>query len=95
MSLPPIPGMSPQLPAHIGKTFTLKAIVGDQRLGDPVLITVDESTVRPFALFRAICERFELPTCYTFDRVFRRLVKRGTRLVCVLRWRSWERGQPA
>ena len=63
-------------PAHIGKTLTLNAIVGDQRFGDPVLITVDESTVRAFALCRSICARFDLPTGSTFDRVFHRLVNR-------------------
>lgn len=63
-------------PAHIGKTMTLRSIVGDQRFGDPVLITVTDSTIRPFALCRSICECFELSTSGTFDRVFRRLVKR-------------------
>ena len=63
-------------PARIGKTITLKAIEGDQSFGDPVLITVDESTVRPFALCRRICERFDLGTNTTFDRVFHRLIER-------------------
>lgn len=63
-------------PARIGKTITLKAIEGDQAFGDPVLITVNESTVRPFALCRAICEKFELSIHSTFDAVFRRLINR-------------------
>ena len=63
-------------PARIGKTLTLKAIEGDQRFGDPVLITVNESTVRPFALCRRICQHFKLSTSGTFDRVFARLVER-------------------
>ncbi len=72
-------------PSHIGKTFTLKAVEGDQRFGDPVLIRVDETLVRPFALCRAIAARFELSTNGTFDTVFRRVVKRleGTKRMVV------------
>jgi DNA transposition AAA+ family ATPase len=63
-------------PARIGKSFTLSAIEGDQRFGNPVVITVDESTVRPFALCRSICGRFDVPANATFDVVFRRLKDR-------------------
>lgn len=63
-------------PAQIGKTFTLHAIEGDQRFGDPVLIRVDESRLRPFALCREIASRFEVSTHGTFDAVFRRVVNR-------------------
>jgi len=63
-------------PARIGKTFTLRAIEGDQVFGAPVLITVDESTTRPFALCRSICERFDVSRSGTFDVVFRRLTAR-------------------
>jgi len=65
-------------PARIGKTFTLKAIEGDQVFGDPVVVTVTEATVRPFALCRAVCERFDVSGDGTFDRVFRRLCNRLT-----------------
>ena len=72
-------------PARIGKTFTLKAIEGDQRFGNPVVVTVNEATVRPFALCRSICERFEVPTHGTFDAVLRRLTARlvGTKRMLV------------
>ena len=72
-------------PARIGKTFTLKAIEGDQRFGNPVLVTVNESTVRPFSLCRSICEHFEVPTNSTFDVVFRRLTARlaGTKRMLI------------
>jgi DNA transposition AAA+ family ATPase len=63
-------------PAQLGKTFTLKAIERDQRFGDPVLIRVDESLLRPFALCRAVASKFELSTSGTFDTVFRRVVTR-------------------
>jgi len=63
-------------PAQLGKTFTLQSIEGEQRFGDPVLIRVDESRLRPAALCRAIAERFELSVAGTFDRVFRRVVRR-------------------
>jgi len=63
-------------PAQLGKTFTLESIAGDQRFGDPVLIRIDESMLRPFALCRAIAERFELSVNSTFDRVLRRLIQR-------------------
>lgn len=63
-------------PAQLGKTFTLESIEGDQRFGDPVLIRIDESMLRPFALCRAIAERFELSVNGTFDRVLRRLIRR-------------------
>jgi len=65
-------------PARIGKTFTLQAIEGDQRFGDPVLIRIDESLLRPFPLCRALAARFELSTHGTFDTVFSRVVKRLT-----------------
>jgi DNA transposition AAA+ family ATPase len=65
-------------PARIGKTFTLRAIEGDQRFGNPVLVTVNESTMRPFALCRSICERLDISTTGTFDAVFRRLCARLT-----------------
>jgi DNA transposition AAA+ family ATPase len=61
-------------PARIGKSFTLKALEGSDRLGNPVLIRVQESCKRPFPLCRAICARFNLPTNGTFDRAFGRLV---------------------
>lgn len=69
-------------PAQIGKTFTLKAIEGDQRFGDPVLIRTDETRTCPFALCRALAERFELSAHGTFDCVFSRVVKRlgGTKV---------------
>lgn len=63
-------------PAQIDKTFTLKAIEGDQCFGDPILIRVDETLLRPFALCRALASRFELSQNGTFDAVFRRVVKR-------------------
>ena len=65
-------------PAQVGKTFTLESIEGDQRFGDPVLIRIDESRLRPFALCRAIAARFELSTHGTFDTVFRRVIERLT-----------------
>ncbi len=65
-------------PAHIGKTFTLQSIEGDQQFGDPVYIRIDESLLRPFALCRAIAERFDLSVNGTFDRVLRRLIQRLT-----------------
>jgi len=65
-------------PAQIGKSMTLEAIRGDQRFGDPVLIRVDESMLRPFALCRAIASRFDLSVNGTFDTVFRRVVTRLT-----------------
>ena len=73
-------------PARIGKTMTLEAIEGDQRFGDPVLITLNESTVRPFSLCRCICQTFQLSTSGTFDRVFARLVTRlkGTKRMLML-----------
>lgn len=63
-------------PAQIGKTFTLTSLKGDQRFGDPVLIRVDESLLRPFALCRAVAARFDLPVYGPFDACFRRVVKR-------------------
>ncbi len=60
------------------KTFTLKAIEGDQRYGDPVLVRIDETLLRPFALCRALASRFELSIHGTFDTVFSRVVKRLT-----------------
>ena len=63
-------------PAQLGKSFTLQAIEGDQRFGDPVLIRVDESLLRPLPLCRALATRFELSAHGTFDRVFHRVVKR-------------------
>jgi hypothetical protein len=63
-------------PARIGKTMTLEAIQGDPRYGDPILIRIDESIHRPFALCRAIAARFDLSTSGTFDTVMRRLVER-------------------
>ncbi|MBI4716594.1 MAG: AAA family ATPase [Planctomycetes bacterium] len=63
-------------PAQIGKSMTLEAIQGDARYGDPVLIRVDESMLRPFPLCRAIAVRFELSDSGTFDKVFRRIVAR-------------------
>jgi DNA transposition AAA+ family ATPase len=73
-------------PAQIGKSMTLEAIQGDQRYGDPVLIRVDESMLRPFALCREIASRFELSTAGSFDVVFRRLVNRlvGTKRMLML-----------
>jgi len=65
-------------PSHIGKTITLKAIENDQRFGSPVLIRVDEATVRPLPLCRAICDKFKLSISGTFDALFRRLVQRLT-----------------
>jgi len=65
-------------PAQIGKTMTLEAIKGDMRYGDPVLIRVDESLFRPFALCRALASRFDLKTYGPFDAVMRRLVARLT-----------------
>jgi len=63
-------------PAQIGKTITLEAIQGDHRYGDAVLIRIDESLFRPFALCRALAARFELKTYGPFDAVMRRLVTR-------------------
>lgn len=63
-------------PAQIGKTMTLEAIQGDPRYGDPVLIRVDESMFRAFALCRALAAKFELSTSGTFDSVSRRVVTR-------------------
>jgi len=63
-------------PAQIGKTMTLEAIQGDPRYGDPILIRVDESMFRPFALCRAIAAKFDLSTAGTFDIVMRRVVGR-------------------
>ncbi len=73
-------------PAQIGKSFTLESIEGDQRFGDPVLIRIDESMLRPFALCRAIAARFELSTNGTFDAVFRRVIQRlsGTKRMLML-----------
>lgn len=72
-------------PAQLGKTFTLRAVEGDQRFGDPVLIRVDETLTRPFALCRAVATRFDLSIHGTFDVVFRRVVKRleGTKRMLV------------
>lgn len=72
-------------PAQIGKSFTLQAIANDQAFGCPVLIRVDESILRPLALGRAICTKFELSTAGTFDVIFRRLVKRleGTKRMLI------------
>lgn len=63
-------------PAQIGKSMTLEAIQGDQRFGDPILIRIDESLFRPFALCRAIAATFDLSTSGTFDTVLRRVVTR-------------------
>lgn len=73
-------------PARIGKSMTLQALEGDQRFGDPVLITVNDSTVHPFALCRSMCDRFELSTRETYDRVFAKLAKRlkGTKRMLMI-----------
>ncbi len=72
-------------PSHIGKSFTLAAIEGDQAFGCPVLITVEPWLVRPLPLSREICARFELRTGGTFDTLARRLVKRleGTKRMLI------------
>jgi len=72
-------------PAQIGKSFTLQAIEGDQSFGAPVLVRVDESRRRPFALCREVCTKFELSVNGTFDAVFRRLVARlaGTKRMLI------------
>ena len=62
-------------PARIGKSFTLRALEGSDRLGNPVLIRVAQSSRAPKALCRAMCARFELATTGTFDTLFGRLVK--------------------
>jgi len=61
--------------AQIGKSFTLKALAGSDRLGSPVLFRIDQSQRTPKALCRMVCARFELPTEGTFDTLSRRLVK--------------------
>ncbi len=72
-------------PAQLGKTFTLESIEGDQTFGCPLVIRVDESVLRPFALCRAVCARFDVSAAGTFDAVFRRLVKRlvGTKRMLI------------
>jgi len=72
-------------PAQIGKSFTLAAIEGDQRFGDPVVIRVDESLRRPLPLCRTLCTRFELASNGTFDVLMRRIVKRlvGTKRMVI------------
>lgn len=72
-------------PSHIGKTFTLKAIEGDQRFGCPVLITVEKWLTRPIPLFRDLCQRFELGTHGTFDALARRVIQRlqGTKRMLI------------
>ncbi len=72
-------------PSHIGKTMTLEAIAGDPRYGDPVLIRIDETLLRPFALCRAIASTFKLSPRGTFDEVLRRIIQRLTgtkRMLC-------------
>ena len=54
-------------PSHIGKSFTLEAIEGEQTYGSPVLITVKEWIVRPLPLVREMCSRFDLSVHGTFD----------------------------
>ncbi len=68
-------------PAQIGKSFTLAALEGSDRLGQPVLIRMGESAQRPKAVCRMVCAAFGLKTEGTFDALMRRLVKRlqGTR----------------
>lgn len=61
-------------PARIGKTFTLEAIVDEQRYGDPKLVRVTEALLRPFALCREIAYLLGLGASGTFDVVFRRVV---------------------
>lgn len=63
-------------PAQIGKTMTLQAIAGDQRFGDPVLITVDESAPRALPTCRRIASAIGCPTGGTFDTLFARLIQR-------------------
>ncbi len=63
-------------PSHIGKTFTLKAIVDDQRYGSPKMIRVDESRLTPLKLLREIASVFELAVSGTFDIVMRRVIGR-------------------
>ncbi len=72
-------------PAQIGKTFALTAIEGDQRFGDPVLIRIDESMLRPMPVCRALASRFELSTNGPFDTLFRRIIKRlaGTKRMLI------------
>jgi len=72
-------------PAQIGKSFTLAAIEGDQRFGDPVVIRVDESLRRPLPLCRTLCTRFELSANGTFDTLMRRIVRRlaGTKRMLI------------
>ncbi|HUX00686.1 MAG TPA: AAA family ATPase [Phycisphaerae bacterium] len=65
-------------PSHIGKSFTLEAIAGDQVFGCPVVITVQQWLIRPLPLIREMCSLFDLPTYGTFDALARRLVKRLT-----------------
>ncbi len=72
-------------PAQIGETFALTAIEGDQRFGDPVLIRIDESMLRPLPVCRAIASQFELSTNGPFDTLFRRIIKRlaGTKRMLI------------
>ena len=62
-------------PARIGKSFTLASLEGSDRLGNPVLFRIDQSCRRPNPLCRVLCDRFELTTHGTFDRLMRKLTK--------------------
>jgi len=63
-------------PAQIGKSCTLRAIEGEQRFGAPVLIRVMQFNLQPTALLKTLCEKFELSSNGTGDRLFARLVHR-------------------
>lgn len=73
-------------PARIGKSFTLGALEGSDRLGHPVLFTVGESNrTTPKALCELVCDKLDLGTSGTLASLTRKLTKRlvGTKRMLI------------
>ncbi|GJM25072.1 MAG: hypothetical protein DHS20C16_14870 [Phycisphaerae bacterium] len=73
-------------PARIGKSFTLEAIAGSDRLGSPILFRVTESCTKPTPFTRMLCEALELSISVTFDRLQSNIIKRlkGTKRMLMI-----------
>jgi DNA transposition AAA+ family ATPase len=60
-------------PSQLGKSYTLQALEGSDRLGSPILFRVEESRRRPLPLCRYMCDRLNLNPHGTFDVLARRI----------------------
>jgi DNA transposition AAA+ family ATPase len=72
-------------PAQIGKSFTVAALEGSDRLGMPIVFRINQGHTSPKSLACMVCERIKLPTTYGLDRLTRSVVAKlkGTRRMLV------------